>query len=338
MGKAVEASVTCLDTQGYSPLQKIESAGRICYDSNLKAKPGSDEGFVRGILKSGHESVVEHEGVVALVDEDLFNEEVVDIISAFPERCNLIFGGFIDARRVISGNFRAWRDALRHNPSSLICQAVMQSVVKDIPIMGIGLKECFELCEPPIDNVNIYSYTSELAMPSSVYLHSFWKYLRMKHGTLTFRIDGVSRSLTHQAVRHRLCAFSQRSQRYCGEGDFDYVIPPMIEKITPDIKDDGLDAWRTNTFGLSMIHVDEDYIGLQKQGIKKEDARFVLPNACATSMVITATLSQWEHMIKIRTDKVAQWEIRNVFKMICEQICEIAPELGFEDIQMEESN
>jgi thymidylate synthase (FAD) len=330
MGKAVEASVTCLDTQGYSPLQKIESAGRICYDSNLKAKPGSDEGFVRGILKSGHESVVEHEGVVALVDEDLFNEEVVDIISAFPERCNLIFGGFIDARRVISGNFRVWRDALRYIPHSLICQSVVQSVVKDIPIMGIGLEECFKLCDPSMDNVNIYSYTSEFAISHAV----FWKYLKMKHGTLTFRIDGVSRSLTHQAVRHRLCAISQRSQRYCAENSFDYVVPPMIGKMTPDMKNDVSDAWRTNTFGMSIIHDVEAYLGLQKQGIKKEDARYVLPNACATSLVMTATLNQWLHMIKIRTDKAAQWEIRNVFKVICDQICEIIPDLGFEDIKI----
>jgi len=124
----------------------------------------------------------------------------------------------------------------------------------------------------------------------------------IEHASATFKISDVSRAFSHQLVRHRIASYTQKSQRYCKEGGFEFVIPSAIN--------DHPDALRI-FYGL-MHDADVAYTKLQEIGIKNEDARFVLPNACTTEIVITANFRIWRHIIGLRTDKAAQWEIRNV--------------------------
>ena len=136
--------------------------------------------------------------------------------------------------------------------------------------------------------------------------------------TLTFLIEGVDRSLTHQLVRHRAgVVFQQQSQRYVEfkDGNFDYVIPKSIE-VTESLKSD---------FEATMKYLGTMYDKFIKAGVPAEDARAVLPNACCTNIVMTVNLRQLGHMCNERLCSTAQLPIRMLFKEITKQTVEVLP-------------
>ena len=116
----------------------------------------------------------------------------------------------------------------------------------------------------------------------------------------TFHIEGVSRALTHQLVRHRLASYAQRSQRYCGENEFNYILPPSICKNEEAYKH----------YIDFMRDCNELYEDLQKNGISNEDARMILPNACETVIEVKMNLRSLIHFMNERLCSRAQWEIR----------------------------
>lgn len=124
----------------------------------------------------------------------------------------------------------------------------------------------------------------------------------LEFADFTFHISGVSRALTHQLVRHRLASYAQRSQRYCGENNFDYVIPPSIER-NKEAKD---------TFVALMGYIGMQYDRLQKAGIPNEDARYILPNACETTIEVKMNGRALIHFFNERLCTRAQWEIRQM--------------------------
>ena len=141
----------------------------------------------------------------------------------------------------------------------------------------------------------------------------------LEHVSATFRIKNCSRAMTHQLVRHRLMSVSQQSQRYVDENDFQYVVPQSIpEEFIEDFHND-------------MQTIRDMYAKWRGRNILKEDARFVLPNACVSEIVVTANFREWRHIIKLRTSKKAQWEIRQVCTKILKILQKKAPEC-FEDI------
>ena len=120
----------------------------------------------------------------------------------------------------------------------------------------------------------------------------------LEHAYATFRIKNCSRAMTHQLVRHRLMAVSQQSQRYVGEESFDYVVPEaMPAEFVEDYRED-------------MKTIQQMYRKWRQRGLRKEDARFVLPNACVSEIVVSADFREWRHIFKLRTSAKAQWEIR----------------------------
>lgn len=130
-----------------------------------------------------------------------------------------------------------------------------------------------------------------------------------EHIYFTFKIEGISRACSHQLVRHRHCSFTQRSQRYCSEDGFVVVEPESIREI---------DAKR-GYFGL-METIGEHYNELQGNGIPNEDARYVLPNACATSLYLSCNLRELIHLANERLCLRAQWEIRNLVREMITQV------------------
>lgn len=144
----------------------------------------------------------------------------------------------------------------------------------------------------------------------------------IEHVGFTFRIEGVSRALTHQLVRHRLASYSQRSQRYVDEGEFGYVVPPSIQE-----SQEGEQKFRE-----AMDHALERYNELKAMDIPKEDARFVLPNACETKIVVTMNARSLRNFLKLRMEKHAQWEIRQLAQKMYDLAYAVAPPL-FEDMQ-----
>ena len=147
----------------------------------------------------------------------------------------------------------------------------------------------------------------------------------LEHPYATFRITGVSRSFTHQLVRHRLCAFSQRSQRYVDEQNFKYVEPRSIAEL-PEAH---------NRFEKFMAEAKEAYGTLQEMGIKNEDARFLLPNAVQSEIVLSANFRELRHIFCLRCHKKAQWEIRNVAMQMLRIMKEQAPSV-FADFVIDE--
>ncbi|MBU4200778.1 MAG: FAD-dependent thymidylate synthase [Verrucomicrobia bacterium] len=120
----------------------------------------------------------------------------------------------------------------------------------------------------------------------------------LEHAYATFHISGCSRAMTHQLVRHRLMSVSQQSQRYVTESNFEYVMPPSVAD-----KD-------KNEYGKDMEVVRAMYAKWKERGLKNEDARFVLPNACVTEIVISANFREFRHIFQVRCTRHAQWEIR----------------------------
>jgi len=148
----------------------------------------------------------------------------------------------------------------------------------------------------------------------------------LEHASVTYRVGGVSRALTHQLVRHRLASYSQRSQRYVKETEPSFVTPPSC---------DGLSI-ANSIFEETMINAWRAYNDLLKLGVKGEDARFVLPNACCSEIIITMNFRELRHFFKLRTSKHAQWEIRNMAKEMWNQVMKIGAANVFGDIKFEE--
>ncbi len=129
----------------------------------------------------------------------------------------------------------------------------------------------------------------------------------IEHVSFTFAVAGVSRALSHQLVRHRIASYSQQSQRYVDAVAFDYVLPPAIAAI-PEAK---------ARFETAMEQAGAAYGELQeiltrhgRGGKANEDARFVLPNACETKIVVTMNCRSLLHFFELRCCMRAQWEIR----------------------------
>ena len=148
----------------------------------------------------------------------------------------------------------------------------------------------------------------------------FGHYSVLEHCSATFRIMGGSRTFTHQLVRHRHQGISQESQRYCDEGNFGYVIPRSI-------KAKGM----TSMYSEVINDIRRAYVMLQKAGIKNEDARFLLPNAVCSEIVISPNFAELRHMFRLRLTTHAQWETRECFRQILEIMITYAPNV-FKDI------
>ena len=141
-------------------------------------------------------------------------------------------------------------------------------------------------------------------------------YSVIEHIQVTFAISNVSRACTHQLVRHRHMSFSQKSQRYVKEkGQFDYIIPPTIEK-NPELK---------AKFEAFMDEISKKYLEFTEAGIPAEDARAVLPNACATSIVASLNLREMIHIANLRLCSRAQFEIRMMVKAMCDELIKVEP-------------
>jgi thymidylate synthase (FAD) len=142
----------------------------------------------------------------------------------------------------------------------------------------------------------------------------------IEHVVFTFGISGVSRTLSHQLVRHRAgVAFDQQSQRYVAFRDAATMLPGTIAEADPDLR-----ARYEERVAGSL----ELYGELLAAGIPGEDARFVFPNATRTNLVMTANLRALIHMAGLRLCTMAQWEIRRLFQLIRHEVFAVSPFLG----------
>jgi len=137
-----------------------------------------------------------------------------------------------------------------------------------------------------------------------------------EHVTFTFAIEGVSRALSHQLVRHRIASYSQKSQRYVTEEQFTFIIPPSIEE-NPEAR---------TLFVGKMKEIQQAYEELGAM-VPKEDARYVLPNACETKLVATFNCRSLYNFFQHRCCQRAQWEIRELAHKMLSEVKKVAPRL-----------
>jgi thymidylate synthase (FAD) len=125
----------------------------------------------------------------------------------------------------------------------------------------------------------------------------------LEHASYTFAIDGVSRALTHQLVRHRLASYNQQSQRYVTYAeDPEFITPPDV-KVDPEAR---------AVYDEATSAAFAAYRRLLDLGMAAEDARYVLPNAMETKIVVTMNIRELLHFFELRCCKRAQWEIREL--------------------------
>lgn len=163
----------------------------------------------------------------------------------------------------------------------------------------------------------------------------------MEHVSFTFGIEGISRACSHQLVRHRIASYSQKSQRYVNEDGFEFITPPAIEAVAEAKEefDNQMQNLLNSYKKIAEILTDEHTKELVRSGmdeseaVKKakkmayEDARFVLPNACETKIVVTMNVRSLFNFFKHRCCNRAQWEIKAVADEML-RICKgVAPHL-----------
>ncbi|MFO8060031.1 MAG: FAD-dependent thymidylate synthase [Bacillota bacterium] len=139
----------------------------------------------------------------------------------------------------------------------------------------------------------------------------------LEHAYFTVAIEGLSRVSSHQLVRSRIASYSQQSQRYIDQREFDFVIPPSISE-DPELQE----RFRRHLADSRSLYGD-----LRAAGVPGEDARFVLPQAVSTSIIMSKNARAWLEWFELRMCSRAQWEIRRLAEALLKELRELAPHL-----------
>jgi thymidylate synthase (FAD) len=138
----------------------------------------------------------------------------------------------------------------------------------------------------------------------------------LEHVSFTFGVEGISRACSHQLVRHRLASYSQQSQRYVShEKRFDAVTPASIAAHEP----------LAQQYRQMLVRIHDFYAEMLQSGIPAEDARFILPNAATTKIVVTMNGRELLHFLTLRCCRRAQWEIQALAKQMLNRVRPLAP-------------
>lgn len=142
-------------------------------------------------------------------------------------------------------------------------------------------------------------------------------YSIVEHASFTFAISGVSRALTHQLVRHRMASYSQQSQRYVKLTRPGYVTPPTVKG----------NAEAQKLFKETVESTFKAYRQLMEFGVPTEDARYVLPNAAETNLIVSMNARELLHFLELRLCLHAQWEIRSLASKMLQEALKVAPNI-----------
>lgn len=192
-----------------------------------------------------------------------------------------------------------------------------------------------KLCYSKVGAIEIAEKMDEESISKFIsMLASMGHYSPFEHANFTFMIEGISRACSHQIVRHRTGKYSQQSQRYVDlEDTFKVIIPPEIRDCEEAVKlyensiVDDFDAYKNITYVLKQKYIDK---GMDEKNANKkaiEDARFALPNACETKIVMTIDARNLINFFEKRCCNRAQWEVREVANQMLDEVLEVAPNL-----------
>lgn len=309
INQLVGGDAACLRSDSVSHLtaqQAIcELAGRICYRST--AKMGHAPGFLLARMTEGHQDIFEHVWITAvLVDDD-------DAVNRMEEH-RYVWVTRTEQQQwcYVSANMRVWLEMAQ---SILVARNVLVRYMPNWqPTPDTTPDPQWEdlpqiiMPERIVDGRSIANMVGYHRPNIAVGAE------REMHWAATFLLQNVSRALTHQLVRHRLLSFSQESQRYVSldAGGWTPIVPPAI--AANDKAQRVVDrVWQS---------IEDGYEQLRELGMRKEDARYLLPNATSTTIMVSGSIAAWRGMLHQRCASDAQWEIRGVALAIKEMLVE----------------
>lgn len=172
------------------------------------------------------------------------------------------------------------------------------------------------LCYAPVGAAELMETLSEERIEKV--LHTILEsghFSTLEHASYTFAIDGVSRAMTHQLVRHRLASYNQQSQRYVTfKEEPEFIVPQTV-----------IDAGAEAEYDQAARAAFKAYADLVERDVPAEDARYLLPNACETKIVVTMNIRELLHFFELRCCNRAQWEIRELAHRMLELVRPTAP-------------
>ena len=180
--------------------------------------------------------------------------------------------------------------------------SILQATPNPVSMLGVITGKCYGKSDPShkrVERCVANGHTSVL-----------------EHAIVTFEIDDISRVCSHQLVRHRIASYTQSSQRYIKENSASFVVPSKVK--------DNEDA--NNIFIGAQIESEKAYHDLLNLGIPAEDARFILPQASSTSIVVTMNARSLFNFFSLRQDSHAQWEIRELAFEMEKTLSDYSPE------------
>lgn len=294
--------------------ERIEYATRNCYKSMDKSSEETREEFIIDKIQRKHYSVLEHSNIPVLwtISEEEIEDAfyIYEWLQAVKGESNSRIFITMDKEAykiVISGNVRAWMDLFNYN-------------LKDSPLFNEGFLDMLETAlykKYPIffmDRNIIPVGTIEVISEDEAF-----KYGKV-HKSFTFEVL-TNRATTHQLVRHRDFSYAQESQRYCNYslGKFSNEITLCYDFAKESVLTDGL---LMRYFVKAFNFTEKVYMKLKKNGLSSQEARAVLPNATATTIIVTGRYPQFMDFIEKRYTTKAQDSIRDIARIMSEKIDE----------------
>lgn len=311
-----------METEIITPEQHIEKVGRTCYKSEDKITPTSAAKFVGGLVKRGHEAMIEHFSPIFKLDEDVYAEFLNDyeimqhvVFEVNPKQYLRPFIRFsdvrtdTDSRYIVSGNMRAWRDYAKacaeefgYIPSYLHC------VIRK-----------FDVFFPEFIEMVPEDFKDKMTQIAVTDLVGDFEHTMHHDITVKFICD---RGVSHNIVRHRTASFAQESTRYCNYSLDKFGVE--ITVIAPSWCDEDSVQYSSWKSGCTMAEV--AYFDLISDGCSPQEARSVLPNSLKTEVIMTGNLDCWEHFFHLRCASDAHPDIQVVAKMVRDEFIKLMPE------------
>lgn len=288
-------------------VQRIEACGRVCYKSEDKITDGSAEGFVRRILKHGHNSVAEM-GVATLEVEVDLESTLGDFFACQPKFLQI---DRIEKKRIlITGSVRAFRELFVDIPSNKLVKAVCGYLAGREPLL-------FEDIAPrsgwlPQTGVEVKKLSLDEVEDLDAGLLAKHRYIAVKFI--------VNRAVTHEIVRHRPCSFLQESQRYCRYSEDKFG--SEVAFIRPMFFEDGSEEY--HKWEEAMRLTEAIYLKLLETS-SPQAARTVLPNSCKTELIVYTNLIEWLHIFRLRCSKAAEPSMREVMIPLLDDFRKLFP-------------
>jgi len=294
---------------------RIEACGRVCYKSEDKITPQSAEPFIRGIIKHGHNSVME----MGVLTVRVAAEKDASLEQIFQTQPRFLVVDRVDAHLLISGSVRAFRELYQGHSAVPVVQAIAACLSSRHPLFFEDLAREGKIQAPAGIQVEKVRLDEVDALAPELLA-------RHRHLAVKFY---VNRAITHEIVRHRPCSYLQESQRYCRYSqdkfgsEVTFIKPMFFEEESEEYR-----LWET-----AMLETEKMYLKLLRTS-SPQAARTVLPNSCKTELITYANLVEWHHIFRLRTSTAAEPSMREVMNPLLKKFQEKFPAV-FGDLQVQ---